>query len=280
MKKIKLITDSSCDLPIDIIDKYNIGIIGLNVSFGEESFIGGVEIDNQTFYKRMREEKDLPKTSCPSPDRFMNLFDCEEESVLVITLTSKLSATYSTAVLAKDMYISEYGEKDIRVLDSTSGSVGAGLLVIKAGQMIEEGKTIDEITSEIERLREEIVFFGALETLENAIKGGRINPLAGKLINALNFKVIIHVTDGLVKPVDKARGEQGSLKKVLEKVNSGSPDMSGKILAIGHSNCLDKALKVRAMMEEKHQFDEVVISEVGSVMGTYTSEGAILVGVL
>lgn len=280
MKKIKLITDSSCDLPVDIIDKYKIGVIGLNVSFGEESFIGSVEIDNETFYKRMKEEKDLPKTSCPSPDRFMNLFDCEEESVLVLTLTSKLSATYSTAVLAKDMYVSEYGEKDIRVIDTTSGSVGAGLLVIRAGQMIEEGKSIDEIVIELDRMKHEIVFFGALETLENAIKGGRVNPLAGKLINALNFKVVIHVKDGIVKPVDKARGEQGSIKKVLEKVNSGSPNMQGKILAIGHSNCPEKALKVRAMMEEKHQFEDVVISEVGSVMGTYTSEGAILVAVL
>ncbi|MGL5347345.1 MAG: DegV family protein [Peptostreptococcaceae bacterium] len=280
MKKIKLITDSSCDLPVDIIDKYNIGIIGLNVSFGDETFVGGVEIDNDTFYKRMRAEKELPKTSCPSPDRFMNLFDCEEESVLVLTLTSKLSATYSTAILAKDMYISENGEKDIRVIDTTSGSVGAGLLVIRAGQMIEEGKGIDEIEKELDRLKDEIVFFGALETLENAIKGGRVNPIAGKLINALNFKVVIHITEGLVKPVDKARGEQGSIKKVLDKVNSGSPDMSGKILAIGHSNCYEKALKVREMMEASHTFEDVVISEVGSVMGTYTSEGAILVGVL
>ena len=280
MNKIKLITDSSCDLPIDIINKFNIDVIGINVSFGEESFIGGIEIDNETFYKKMRESAELPKTSCPSPDRFLNAYDCEEENILVLTLTSKLSATYSTAILAKDIYLKEKGNKNIEVIDSESGSIGAGLLVIKAAELIKQGKSMKEIVSEIEKLKEEIVFFGTLDTLENAIKGGRINPLAGKIIGALNFKVIIHITDGVVKPIDKARGEINSIKKVIDRVSAKATDCENRILAIGHANCLEKALRVKALMEEKKKFKEIVISEVGSVMGTYTSEGAILVSVL
>lgn len=280
MKKIKIITDSSCDLPANIIDRYNIGIIGLNVSFGDETFIGGVEIDNDTFYKRMKSEKELPKTSCPSPERFMKSYECEEEIVLVLTLTSKLSATYSTAVLAKELYTKEIGEKDIRVIDTTSGSLGAGLLVMKAAQLRDEGKTIDEIVEEIEKIKDEIVFYGALDTLENAIKGGRVNPIAGKIIGALNFKVVIHITDGLVKPIDKTRGEGNSIKKVCEKVKNQISNTENKILVIGHSNCMEKALKAKDIMEEENTFKEVVIGDIGSVMGTYTSEGAILVGVL
>jgi DegV family protein with EDD domain len=280
MKKIKLITDGSCDLPIDIINKYDIGIAHLNVSFGEETFISEVEIDNNTFYKKMREEKELPKTSCPSPDRFMNLFECEEESILVLTLSSKLSGTYSSAVLAKDTYLSENNNnKDIRIIDTLTGSVGAGLLLIKAAKMIEEGKNIDEIVEKIENIKDNVVFFGALDTLENAIKGGRVNPLAGKLINALNFKVIVHITDGVVKPVDNARGEQGSIKKVLSKIEKNN-DINSKMLNIGHANCIEKALKIKNILEEKYNFEEIVISEVGAVMGTYTSEGAVLVSVL
>lgn len=280
MSKIRLVTDSSCDLNKEIIDKYNIDIIGINVSFGEESYIGGVEIDNQTFYKKMREAKELPKTSCPSPERFINAYDCEEEQVLVLTLTSKLSATYSTAVLAKEMYISDYKNKEIEIIDSQNGSVGTGLLVIKAAQMIEEGKDIKEIVKEIEKLRDEVIFYGSLETLENAIKGGRINPIAGKIIGALNFKVIIHITDGVVKPIDKARGEVNCLKKVIDRVSKEVTNSEEKTLSIGHANCLDKALKVKELIESQKQFKEVIISEVGSVMGTYTSEGAILVSVL
>lgn len=280
MNKIKIITDGSCDLSMEIRNRLDINIVPLNVSFGEEHFVGGVDIDNDTFYKKMDESKELPKTSCPSPERFMDFYEGEED-ILILTLTSKLSATYSTAVLAKEMYLSEVGKKNIQVIDTESGSVGAGLMVIKAAELIKEGKTMEEIVSAIEKMKEDIVLFGTLETLENAIKGGRVNPLAGKIINALNFKVIIHVTDGLVKPIDKARGENQSIKKVIEKVFENPLDnYEDKILAIGHSNCKEKAQKVRELIEQKYKFKDVVISEIGSVMGTYTSKGAILVSVL
>lgn len=279
MSKIKIITDSSCDLNKDIIEKYNIGIIGLNVSFGDETYIDG-EMENDVFYKRMGESKELPKTACPSPEKFAKSYECEEEEILVFTITSKLSATYSTAILAKNMYLEENSSKKIEVIDTQNGSVGHGLLVVKAAQLAQEGKSLNEIVEIMERIKDDVVFFGSLETLENAIKGGRINPLAGKIINALNFKVIIQIVDGLVKPVDKARGDNNCLKKVVESVCSRISKDEKKVLSIGHSNCLEKALKVKEMMLENHSFYEVTISEVGSVMGTYTSKGAILISVL
>ncbi len=280
MNNIKLVTDISCDLPKEIIDRYNIEIIGLNVSFGDETFISGIDIDNKTFYEKMDNYKELPKTSCPSPERFMKAYEGDKDCVLVLTLTSKLSATYSTAVLAKDMFIQENENKKIEVIDTENGSVGAGLLVIRAAELIEEGKGFEEIVSEIEKLKKEVVFFGTLDTLENAIKGGRISALKGGIINALNFKVIIQIDEGIVKPIDKARGEVKSLKKVLEYIESNVIDCENKRLSIGHSNCPEKAIKVKDLIEENHTFKDVIISEVGSVMGTYTSKGAILVSIL
>lgn len=279
MSKVKIITDSSCDLNKDIVEKYNIGIVGLNVAFGEENYIDG-EMDNDTFYERMANEKHLPKTSCPSPEKFAKTYECEEDEVLVITITSKLSATYSTAILAKNMFLEEHSKKNIEVVDSENGSVGQGLLVVKAAQLAQEGKSLSEIVETIEKLKNDVVFFGSLETLENAIKGGRINPLAGKIINALNFKVIIQIVDGIVKPVDKARGDNNSIKKVIDNILKKINEKENRILAIGHSNCLDKALKVKDIMTKEHNFKDVTISEVGSVMGTYTSKGAILISIL
>lgn len=279
MSRIKIITDSSCDLNKDIVQKYNIGIVGLNVSFGEETYIDG-EMDNDTFYKRMAQCKELPKTSCPSPERFAKSYECEEDEILVLTITSKLSATYSTAVLAKNMFLEESPNKKIEIIDTQNGSVGQGLLVVKAAQLANEGKSLSEIVEIIEKIKNDVVFFGSLETLENAIKGGRINPLAGKLINALNFKVIIQIVDGIVKPVDKARGDNNCLKKVVKSVCSNISKDDKKVLAIGHSNCLQKALKVKEMMLESYRFKDITISEVGSVMGTYTSKGAILISIL
>lgn len=279
-KSIKIITDGSCDFPQEVIDRVNPGIVGINVAFGDESFIGGLEIDDETFYNKMRGCKELPKTSSPSPDRFLELYNCEEEEVLVFTLTSKLSSTYSNAVLAKNMYLEENPHKRIEVIDSQSGSIGVALMILKCNELIENGKTMDEILEEIEKFKQEIIFFGALDTLENAIKGGRINAVAGKLINALNFKVIIRIEDGLVKPIDKARGGSNSLKKALEYVKNHLTHVETRTVVIGHANCPEKAEKIKQIINEGSNFKEILISSIGPIMGTFTSEGAILVSVL
>lgn len=279
MKKIKIVTDSSCDLNNEIAEQYNIEIVPLNIAFGDNIYADG-EIENIEFYKMMADSPVLPKTSCPSPERFMRSYEGEEEEVLVITLASKLSGTYSTAMLAKSMFEEEYPNKKVAVIDTETGSIGQGLLIVKAAQLAEEGKGLDEIVSIIESLKKDIVFYGSLETLENAIKGGRINPIAGKLINALNFKVIVKIGNGEVKPCDKARGDNNSLKKVVENVCSSIKKGEVKSLAIAHANCLDKALKVKEMMLKNHNFKSIMISEVGAVMGTYASKGAVLISVL
>ena len=280
MDKIKIITDGSCDLSHEVLNKFNINVVPLGVSFGEEHYTAGVDIDNKEFYAKMKDSKELPKTFCPSPENFCKEYQCEEDKIIVIALSSKLSGTYNSASLARDLYLSEYKEKDIRVIDSMTGSIGAGLLLIKAAKMISEGKDIDEIVEAIENLKEKISFYGTLETLENAIKGGRINPLAGKIIGALNFKAIVQIKDGVVKPIDKARGESNSIKKVANYITSSIEDTKDKILCLMHANCPEKAHKLLSIIEKTHKFDEVYISEVGPVMGTYTSEGAVLGAVL
>ena len=280
MDKIKIITDGSCDLSHEVLNKFNINVVPLGVSFGEEHYTAGVDIDNKEFYAKMKDSKELPKTFCPSPENFCKEYQCEEDKIIVIALSSKLSGTYNSASLARDLYLSEHKEKDIRVIDSMTCSIGAGLLLIKAAKMISEGKDIDEIVEAIENLKEKISFYGTLETLENAIKGGRINPLAGKIIGALNFKAIVQIKDGVVKPIDKARGESNSIKKVANYITSSIEDTKDKILCLMHANCPEKAHKLLSIIEKTHKFDEVYISEVGPVMGTYTSEGAVLGAVL
>ena len=280
MDKIKIITDGSCDLSHEVLNKFNINVVPLGVSFGEEHYTAGVDIDNKEFYAKMKDSKELPKTFCPSPENFCKEYQCEEDKIIVIALSSKLSGTYNSASLARDLYLSEHKEKDIRVIDSMTGSIGAGLLLIKAAKMISEGKDIDEIVEAIENLKEKISFYGTLETLENSIKGGRINPLAGKIIGALNFKAIVQIKDGVVKPIDKARGESNSIKKVANYITSSIEDTKDKILCLMHANCPEKAHKLLSIIEKTHKFDEVYISEVGPVMGTYTSEGAVLGAVL
>ena len=278
MNKIKIVTDSSCDLNKEIIEKYNIKVVPLNVSFGEDTYIDG-ELDKKEFYERMKSSSELPKTSCPSPERFMQSYEGDED-VIIFTIASALSGTYSAALLAKNMMLEENPNKKIAVIDTETGSIAQGQFIIKAAKLREEGKSFEEIVETIETLKKDKFFYGSLETLENAIKGGRINPLAGKLINALNMKVIIKIGDGVVKPIDSARGSNNSIKKVASKISDMMENGKYTSLAIAHANCLEKAEKAKELILKNHSFEEVMITEIGSVMGTYTSEGAILVSVL
>ena len=281
MRNIKLITDGSCDLSQEIIDSSKVEIVDVMVSFGDKSYSTRTDKTIPEFYEMMKDYNELPKTSCPSPNQFLDAFDCEEDNIIVLCLTSKLSGIYNSAVLAKNMYEEENGNKKrIEIIDSTTGSIGQALLVSKISNMMDEDKSMDEIVNTIEKLKHEVVFYGALHTLENAIKGGRINALAGKIIGALNLKAIVHISDGLVKPIDKARGEKNSINKVIDYIKNNVHKTSGTKLAIGHANCPEKAMKIKEILESYHDFKEVYVMEVGPSMGVYTSEGAVLVAVI
>jgi len=275
---IRIVTDSSCDLNKDIIDKYNICVIPLSVTFeGNKTYVDG-EISIPDFYSRMKSQKSLPKTACPSPETFKNIFEEDGNEIIVITITSKLSGVYSAANLGKNLFEEENTSKKIALIDSELGCMAHGILVYHAAKLVNEGLRFEEIVEELENMKRKIVTYGTLDTLENAIKGGRINPLAGKIINALNFKAIIKVYEHEVKPIDKARGENKSLTKVVEKMNENiDKNKTDKILFVGHANCEEKAKRVVDLMLKDNKFEEIVICNIGIVMGVYTSSGAIIV---
>ncbi|WP_300278057.1 DegV family protein [Peptacetobacter sp.] len=283
MSNIKIITDGSCDFPKEILELVDPDIVRINVAFGEESYISGVDIDEKMFYEKMGESKELPKTSSPSLERFLELYKREDyEEIIVFTLTSKLSSTYSNAVISKNMYLEEYKDKRIEVIDTESGSIGAALMILKTYELIKNGKNMDEILEAVEQMKKDIIFYGTLNTLENAIKGGRVNPIAGKLINALNFKVIIKIDEGLVKPIDKARGEGNSLKKLFTYIKNSVDinEIESKDIIVGHANCPEKAEKIKKFIEDHYNFEKTLIANIGPIMGTFTAEGAILIAVL
>ncbi|WP_187296236.1 DegV family protein [Tepidibacter mesophilus] len=277
MNNIKLITDSSCDLPEYIIKKYNISVIPLNILFDEDSYLDGVDITKKEFYEKMRNEPNLPKTSSPSPNRFVKEFQCEQDNIIVISLSSGMSSTYNNALIGKNMYLEEDAEKRIEIIDSKNGSMGVGLLVLDAARMIENGKSIDYIVDKIKKDVKDISTYVVLETIENAAKAGRISSFKEKIVQVLNLKITVKVEDGLVNIFSKARGDKKSLNKLINFIEADGINISDKILAICHSNALDKALKFKEMVNNKYNFKEIIVSEIGATIGSYASEGALLI---
>lgn len=278
MSKIKIVVDQALDIPKYILDRYDISVVNLNVAFGDEIVN---HFTNEQFYEKMRTSPILPKTSCPSPDAFLEEYKSTDKDIVVITLSKELSGTYSSAILAKDLYFQEASDKKIEVVDSTNGSIGAALLAIKTANYINEDIPYEEVVLKTKKLSETLIHYGMLETLENAVKGGRISKTKGFVANALNLKPIIQI-EKTVFVVDKARGTKNSIKKMLDILEEKVIELGMKptILGLAHSNDIEKAEMVRDMILEKYDFEEVIIAEIGPIIGTYTAEGGILVSVI
>lgn len=274
MAKIKLVIDSGTNLTEEIIKEYDIEKVDLNITFGDENFL---EKDCLNFYDKMKKYPFLPKTSAPTPERYIEIFERNMENI-VLSLTSKMSGTYFSAKLAKDLFLEKNNNK-VEVIDTLNGCIGSGLLAIFSGELIKQGKNFDEVVAKILEKKRDIIQIGLLETLENAIKGGRISKSKAFIANALNLKPIIEIVDGEVEVTEKVRGIKAGLKILSEKIIGKKQDKH-TMLGIAHSNNIQRAIDIKNLILEKTNFERVVITEIGAVLGTYTSEGAILVAMI
>ena len=190
MTRIKVMTDSACDLSSALVKKYGITIVPLEIHFDNETFLDR-SMKNSEFYKKMSLSNNLPKTSHPSEERFLESYEEGDEDLIVITISSRLSNTYATASLAKLMYEENNKTRKIAVIDSEAGSAGQGQLVVLAARLVQAGRSFEDIVNIIEWAKKQIIFYGVLDTLEYTIKGGKVSSLTGKIADALNVKVIL-----------------------------------------------------------------------------------------
>ena len=275
---IKIITDSCSDLPKEILENYNIGVVPLEIRFDDKSYLDGIEITNAEFYSMMKEHERLPKTASPSPQQFIKEFEKTEDDILVITISSGLSSTYNSAVIAKEAYEKDNKDKKVHVIDSLSASVGEGLIVLKAAQMASQNMNIDELANYLKQCAKEGQIFFLLDTLENIIKGGRIGKVTGHVATLLSIKLIMKSDGhGVVDLAEKIRGSNRAFKRLVDIIGENGTNFENKILAISHANCYAKALKYKNMIKEKYRFKQIIITTIGATIGTYSGEGGILV---
>ncbi|MDQ0088754.1 DegV family protein with EDD domain [Paenibacillus anaericanus] len=273
---IKIITDSGSDLPIEYIKRFNVSVVNLSVHFNHEKMPG--DMDAETFYHKMRESKALPTTASPSPLDFLDKFKEVEEGtdILVICMSSNISSTYQTAMMALDMYREEGHTNRIEIIDSKTFSGGLSLVVGLAAQWAESCKNLTELKEKVVHQCKEVKAFFTLETLENVIKGGRLNRLSGAVASVLNIKLLLKISEeGTVEVVEKTRGMQNALKALLARLEEKQHDYEKAVIAIVHSNCEKRALEIKDRILEKHPFKEVLFSNMGPIMGTYAGEGGV-----
>ena len=231
MEKIKIITDSTLDLPAELIREKNIEVLPLLINFGEESYLDGVEITTKEMIDKINATGVLPTTAQVTPNRFEETFKKyldEGYKIVALTLSSDMSGTYQSACIAKDMLESD----DIIVIDSRNVTSGLGLLVLKACELRDKGLGIKEIEEEILKAIPKVKSSLNFESLENLVRGGRLSKTAGTIGSVLGLRLILEVKDGKMSVKDKVRGSKKALKKLISDFESVDVDFDSPIVLL------------------------------------------------
>ncbi len=266
MEKIKIITDSTADLPKEVYEKYDIEVLPLLINFGEESYLDGVEITPEVLFERIEKEGSLPTTAQVTPTRFMDMYKKylnEGYKIISIHISSAMSGTYQSACIAKDTLESE----GIFVIDSQNVTAALGMLVLKAAVLKEKGYGVKEIAEELEKVKLNIKSSILFESLDNLVRGGRISKTAGIVGSMLGIKLILEIKDGLMSVKDKIRGSKKAIKKIISDLESKELDPDLPVLLIHVKNVEVKNALEDYLTEKKVNY---IVCPVGSTVSIHS----------
>lgn len=269
---MRIITDNCCDLPREVLERYDIAVVPLRVRFGDEE-IPPENFDNAAFYSRLKTSSRLPSTSQPMPGDFLEQYrkgTAENREIISIHLSSGISGTVQSANIAADMLPG----KPIHVVDSRKASVGQGLMVLEAARMARSGEPAASILLRLSEMQKRMRCIFVVGNLDILIKGGRLSRAKGLLAGALDIKPVLHMdTEGKIVPFSKARGHRGARNKLIELMETLGSDLGSQTAGICHSACPDDAEYLKSTIIEKLDVPEVIIGEIGPVIGSHVGAG-------
>ncbi len=246
--------------------------------------VGGVHIrddetfDQALFLKRVAECPESPKSSCPSPEEYMESYRCDAQRIYAVTLSSELSGSYNSAELGRKLYEEEYGEKNIYVFNSRSASVGETLIGLKIQECEEAGMRFQEVVDTVEAYISSQHTYFVLETLDTLKKNGRLSGVKALVASALNIKPVMGSNpEGEICQLGQARGIKKALAKLIEHALKDAEHTKEKVLGISHCNCPERAKEVQKILMEKVPFKSSVIVDTAGISTMYANDGGIIV---
>ncbi|MCM1259146.1 MAG: DegV family protein [Roseburia sp.] len=274
----KIVIDSCGELTRELKEDGHYVNVPLEMDVNGYRIVDDESFDQLDFLKRVKESPVGPKSSCPSPERYMEAFEGEADHVYVVTLSKELSGSYNSAVLAKNLYEEEHGDKKkIYVFNSRSASVGETLIGMKVQECEDLGCSFEETVEKVEKYISGQNTYFVLETLEVLRKNGRLSNLKAFVANALNIKPVMGSTpEGMICQLGNARGMNKALKQMVEDMLAKVRDTENKILAISHCNCPDRAEAVKADVEKLAKFKKIIVVDTAGISSMYASDGGVI----
>lgn len=275
MSRIALVTDSTCDLPAELIEKYDIHVVPLNVIFGDKNYRDGVTIESNQFFEMLKTEPIHPRTSQPAPGDFAVIYERlkdEYDHIISIHLSSQLSGTCQSALMARDLFAGA----DITIIDSMSASIGLGWVVLLAARAIAAGKSKQEVITIAQQAAAEQHILLTVESLEWLHKNGRIGKASALLGGLLSVRPVLHIEAGIVAPYGKQRGK---MEKVLQNMVDSMTELVSVeqpvYIGIVHATSPDMAEYVAGLLRDTYSVKELIIGSVGPVIGVNTGPGTV-----
>lgn len=272
MNEIKIICDSLSDVNKEYLEKYDIDVVPLTVILNEKEYRDGIDMQPEEFYRILREENAYPKTSQATYAQFKEIFDKytkDGKKILYISGSAAATGTCQSAIMAKNDT-----EGEIYIYDSNNLTFGAGFFVVKAAEMINEGKTIEEVFKALDEIKEKYVLMFSVDTLEYLKKGGRISSTKATVGSLLNIKPILEVKDGLVSQVGQVRGKKNVLNKMIECIKERlGDDLDQEEVYIGYSDDLKEREKLTEIAKEVFKPKKIGYFIIGTCVGSHSGPG-------
>ncbi|WP_309121344.1 DegV family protein [Paenibacillus sp.] len=277
MGKVRIVVDSTSDLPKDVRERLGIEMVPLKVHFGNETFLDSVTLASSDFFVKLAGTKEMPTTSQPSPVDFVDVYKklLEEPGTAIISihLSSAFSGTYQSAVLAKSLL---GGDPNIHIVDSKSASLGFGMLAIAAAEAAANGADVEAILARIRSLKEQTQLYFLVDTLEYLHRNGRIGKASAVFGSLLNIKPILSIDpeEGVIYPVDKVRGSRKAMGRIVELLQEKFDGKSIDVMFV-HANARAGAEEFEGVLKERFDVKDVSYFELGPVIGTHVGPGTL-----
>lgn len=273
----RIVADSGCDLTTELKKKLNIDLVPLTIEIDGKRYNDDENLDISQMVKDMKKSTTAPKTSCPSPNDFIKAFKVQGD-IFAVTLSSQLSGSYNSAMLAKNIVTEEVGNKFIHVFDSLSACVGETLISMKIFEVAKENYDRMQIVQKVNQYIEDMKTFFVLESLDNLIKSGRMSMFSGKVASLLSIKPIMKGSDeGTIEKLETVRGTKKALRRLIEIIGEQGERLEEKILGIGYCNCLERAKQIRDELLERYNFKDIIIVDMAGISSVYANEGGIVI---
>ncbi|OUO77747.1 dihydroxyacetone kinase [Blautia sp. An249] len=274
----KIIIDSCGELLEEWKKDSRYESVPLVLSVDGEDIIDDETFNQKEFLEKVANSPNCPKSSCPSPERYMQAYDCDADHVYAVTLSAELSGSYNSAVLGRSLYQEEHPDKKIYVFNSRSASIGETLIAMKIAECEEAGMEFDAIVTTVEDYIESQNTFFVLENLETLRKNGRLSRVKAFVASALKIKPVMGSTkEGAICQLDQARGINKALIKMVDYIVKSAEDSENRVLAISHCNCPGRAKILKEAIEERMKTKKIVVLDTAGVSSMYANDGGIIV---